>query len=191
MPTNTLEIAFALPFAPKNGKKYTQWEILSLSAHFAKKVIVRKVQESDYGPSKATIHNWFPNEKDKVFNEDEIRKLLFFDTIGSPDWYTKIEILSNSGFAPPKDVMLAMFGVNTDKRKQEGCVDDARERYLYLFQQQQQQQRDAQQQLPPSPPPPPPTSAKASHHLSTCRPNNKQRRLPQSRPSRRRMILVL
>eukprot|EP00984_Skeletonema_dohrnii_P021456 scaffold10724_cov112-Skeletonema_dohrnii-CCMP3373.AAC.7 len=51
--------------------------------------------------------------------------------------------------------------VSTDKKKQESCVDDARERYLYLFQQQQQQQQhDAQQQLPPSPPPPPPPPQK-------------------------------
>ena len=136
----------------KNGNKYTQWEILSLSASYSKKDIVRFICASEYGPSKSMIHKYFPTEKAKVFNEDEIRKLLFFDEIGSPDWLHKIQILEKSGYSPPTEAIRSMFGVNSDKRKQDSDVEDARERYLYLLHQYQKRQLQQHQITDDQPP---------------------------------------
>lgn len=99
-----------IPFiAPKEGNYYTIWEILWLSCHFPKPVIYRKAQDYGYGPHKRTIGKWLTKH---YLKEERIRKLLQHDEVGSREWLIKINILSRCGYAPRKDVLVSMFGVN-------------------------------------------------------------------------------
>ena len=166
-----------IPFiAPKEGKTYTIWEILWLSCYFPKPEIIRRAKVNNYGPCGRTIRRWFPKEREKIFKEDAIRKLLRKDEVGSREWLTKIKILSKCGYAPREDVLLSMFNVNIQPLPQQIML----------------QQQDRQQLQLPSPPSRPPSSPllltqtqqpqtqqpqtqqPQTHQLQECRSSQKQ-----------------
>ncbi len=127
--------------APLDGERYTKWEILSFSSQYTKGDIVKAIDKSEYGPDRTTVYRAFPPRR-RIFNDDEIKKLLRDDVKWSHNWYKKIDIISQSPAGPSKEHILSLFGnnnINGGKQKQQ------QQHHLQQQQHQHQQQYQPQQ----------------------------------------------
>ncbi len=123
-----------------------------MSSKLSKKDIVKAIKTGVYGPKERTIYTMFPKDREKIFNDDSIRRLLQQDNIGSEEWYKKVDILAESGMAPKKTHLLALFGIDIKEQKRkrdENILKQAREiaRELKIKIQQEEMQKQHIQQL--------------------------------------------